>query len=163
MQSGFGLIEDKIDKELMTKIEAMLVTLLDDCIHVAVVYVNECGRNTITSTDMLYAVEYQAREFFKQENLIENIDNNVKMLTEAEEESDSDEETESHVEASDEETDEETDEESDSEEENFTRCENETNPIVKLMNEYHDSWNEWKPEDTYERLLKKVIDEKLCY
>ena len=77
-------------------------------------------------------------------------------LKEAEEESES-EEKESE---SDEEI--ESDEESDSEEEDFTRCENETNPIVKLMNEYHDSWNEWKPEHTYEVLLKRVIDEKLC-
>ena len=154
MQTGFGLTEGDIDKGLMTKIEAMLVTLLEDCVHVAAVYVNECGRNTITSTDMLYAVQYQAREFFKQENLIENIDKNVKMLNEAEE-TDSEKETDSEEEMDSE-------EETDSEEEDFTRCQNETNPIVKLMNEYHDSWNEWMPEHTYEKLLKKVIDEKLC-
>ena len=163
IKTGFGIVNNDNDihqKDLMLKVEALLITLLEECIQVAALYVNESKRTSITSTDMLYAIQYQAREFFRKDELIKNIDENYKSLKEESDE-ESDEDTDEDTDEESGETDEESDEEiEDSDEEPFTRCDASTNEIVNLMNTYHDNWSEWIPTEKYEILLKKAIDEK---
>lgn len=171
MKTGFAPTtnDDKIQDDLLLKVEALLITLLEKSIHVAAIYVNESKRNTITSTDMLYAIQYQAREFFKNENLIKNIDENYCKIKNGEleagesESEDESEDGESEDELEDGEL--ELEDESESEEcpsdedEPFVRCETSTDETVKLMNSYHDTWSTWMPTDRYECMLKKAIDE----
>ena len=117
---------------------------------------------------MLYAIQYQAREFFKNENLIQNIDENYCKIKNCEFEDCESEDGESiDGESEDCESDDggSEDGESESEEcpsdedEPFVRCEASTNETVKLMNSYHDTWSTWMPTDRYECMLKKAIDE----
>lgn len=149
---------------MLLKVDAILTTLIEKCMEVAVIYVAACGRNTVTSTDIMYALKYQAREFFNSESLIDDIEETrLNMETdENEDDSENENEEEDENEEDENEDDENEDDESeeDSEDDPFTRCEGSENRTVQLMNKYHDTWDTWYPEDPLERILKDSINSR---
>ena len=99
-------------------------------------YCKACGRSTMTSVDMQYALRYSAR----------NVTGKTQgtMFPELEEDSDEDE-------------DEEEIEEVDEEDEPFTRYEG-TDPQMVAINECYDTWHTWEPASMMEQMIKSSID-----
>jgi len=149
MKTGFGDgVENDINDVELKRIASILSYFMRKSIEVGTVYVKEAGRETLTSTDVLYALQYQAQNF------TDTINNDISLettLVDLENEMDSDsEEEESDEEESDE-------EESDEEEEDFTRAESD-NPVISEMNRCHDTWEDWEPQDHIQSMIKRAVD-----
>tara|TARA_B100001093_G_scaffold466139_1_gene484313 strand:+ start:800 stop:1192 length:393 start_codon:yes stop_codon:yes gene_type:complete len=99
-------------------------------------YCKACGRSTMTSVDMQYALRYSAR----------NVTGKTQgtMFPELQEDSDSDE-------------DEDEIEEVDEEDEPFTRYQG-TDPQMVAINECYDTWHTWEPASMMEKMIKSSID-----
>lgn len=131
------------EKELDAKdIQAILVTLLEKSFLTALHYSQSAGRDNISSTDMKYALRYQAHEYLNTPGLAEDVDKNYDPETESEPESEPESESETFG------------------LEKFTRSES-TDPLVVKINEYHDNWDTWQPDNLVELLLKRAVD-KAC-
>ena len=152
IKTGFDNVnESSISNEMLIKINAILFTFLEKSIELGVFYSKSSGRNNLSSTDMLYATQYQTLEFIniKPEQFSAN-EQNVNLLT-SDSDSDSDSDSES---VSDSDSGDSNDPTSS---EYFCRS-NENNPIISKMNECHDNWSTWFPEDPIQILLKTAVD-----
>lgn len=151
MKTGFDNLiheDNDLSPDLKLKINAIMFTLIEKAIDVGVKYSKSSGRNNLSSTDLLYALQYQAHEFLDYPDLTEKCIENEDIIQEIESDEDEyDFETESEEEN-----------EENKENEEFCRS-NSNDPIVSKMNEYHDSWNDWNPEDEIRRLIKKSINQ----
>lgn len=98
IKTGFDNVnESSISNEMLIKINAILFTFLEKSIELGVFYSKSSGRNNLSSTDMLYATQYQTLEFIniKPEQFSAN-EQNVNLLTsDSDSDSDSDFESES--------------------------------------------------------------------
>ena len=156
MKTGFNNLicdDNNISPDFKLKINAIMFTLIEKAIEVGVKYSKSSGRNNLSSTDLLYALQYQAHEFLDYPDLTEKcIENEDTILKEMESDEDEyDFETDSNSES---------DEENEENEENEEFCRSiSDDPIISKMNEYHDSWNDWTPEDEIRKMIKKSIDE----
>jgi len=147
MKTGFGEItEDHVDVDLCKRIGSILTYFMMKAIDVGAVYVKAAGRDTLTTTDILYALQYQAQHFTDTinddtclEDTLENFENEMESEEEEEEEEESEEE----------------------EEEEFTRAESTGDPTVSEMNRCHDTWDEWNPQNHIQVLIKRAVDEIL--
>lgn len=137
-----------------------------DAVKDAAEYCHAAGRNTLTATDIEYALKYQAHEFIIDDTLlseceqefVENAPNTrTRTLWADEVETDDDEEGDLEVETDD---DEEGDleVETDDDEEPFTRCMDSTNEKIVKMNQYYDEWDSWVPDTDIHKSVKKSID-----
>lgn len=150
MQTGLISTDVSVDETLLKKIKGIMIHFMENAITVGCRYVHAAGRDTLTSTDVLYALRYQARTY------LDNIENtpNIEELFDKHAESESEEdESESESESEDE-----SESEEDECEECFTRCDDSTDPLIKDMNRYHDTWNQWVPDNHIQMLLKNAVD-----
>jgi hypothetical protein len=108
-----------------------------ECSHIlAGEYAKACGRGTLTSMDLKYAMMYAARNVTGHQigTLFPEI---------YDDESDSSDEDE--IETVDE------------DDEPFTRYEGDTQ-LMNDINSAHDTWDEWEPASTAESILKSSIN-----
>ena len=98
-----NLIEKEDTTELEKRVGSILITLIQKAVELAARYSKSTGRDNLSSTDMIYALQYYAHEFEKEENLEESfVENEVeyekmfqKDVNELSDESDDDEQTDS--------------------------------------------------------------------
>jgi hypothetical protein len=147
MKTGFGeATENDVDQVLYKRIGSILTYFMTKAIDVGAVYVKAAGRDTLTTTDILYALQYQAQHFtdtLNDDTCLEDTLANFENEMESEEEESEEEESEEEE-----------------EEEQFTRAESTgDNPIVSAMNRCHDTWDEWVPQDHIQVLIKRAVDD----
>jgi hypothetical protein len=151
--------QDQIDDETYSKIKIIMNKYMTNAIDYAVMYCKASGRDTLTSTDIEYALKFQAHEFEITDELIEECEKefaSVKKTCWADVEESDDDECETGSETDDEcETGSETDDD-----EQFERCEGDqvANETIAKMNKYHDDWNEWVPQTDTHKSIKNSID-----
>lgn len=179
MKTGFGLQNDSsIPTELLSKINAILYTFIDKSVHLGVLYSKSSGRNNLSSTDMLYAIQYQTREFLniqpEEFSANENIVSEFHDESESDEfdsdefdsdnfesdesDSDSDNVDQSDLDESDDELMDSNDPDDPTSLEYFCRS-TEDNPLISKINDCHDSWAQWDPDDVIQKILKRAVDE----
>jgi len=148
MSTGFNknpTTDASCNEDLLKRVRSIMAMFLEKAIVLGARYMKAANRTTLTSVDMLYALQYQAQHFV---NDIENDDNLENKLDEY---LDSESETETESESD-------SDSESDSEED-FSRVDDDnTDYVVVEMNRVHDTWSEWCPSDRIQRLVKESID-----
>ena len=150
MKSGFGTSDtgSDINDELQERIRAILMTFMRKAVVMGGKYASSAGRDILTSTDLLYALQYQAHRFLDEVNSDDNIEeefNNHLLTNTDDEEYEEDEENEEDEECE--------------EEPPFTRCELSDDDVINDMNHYHDNWDSWNPTDSIQIILKRAIDE----
>lgn len=156
MQTGGGS-NKKLDESqsiITAKLKAILMTFMDKAITIGAKYASASGRDMLTSTDVLYALQYQAHEFI--DNLNDDIEkefDNYLYTNLNDDNEESDEDNEEYDDDNEESGDD------DEDEEYFTRCEGSDDPIIQKMNEYHDNWSNWTPSSRMQLLVKQAIDE----
>jgi histone H3/H4 len=126
-----------MENEIVKAATDIIQPVFESSIVVAGHYAKACGRNTITSHDVQYALKFCARNL---------VGKHVGTLFPEDE----DDESES-------ESDEDEVVEVDEEEEPFTRYTGDD----KLMNDIHqavDTWDQWIPESPIECMLKDSVD-----
>lgn len=162
MRTGFATIKSD-NSELIKKIKGIMLHFMERAIIIGSEYAIAAGRDIVTSTDILYALQYQARTYLDH---IENTANIESIFDKyAEEVSDPEEDSEDSDEDPEEDSDEDPEEDSDEDpdedldEEEFTRCENPPNDLIKDMNLYHDTWDSWTPDNPFQQLLKNAVDQ----
>lgn len=142
------------DEIIKQRIQAILTTFMKRAIEVGGRYATAAGRDTLSSMDVLYALQYQTHIFIEEmdDNMEQEFDDNLPNDSNSNSnESDSEDDDE----------DEDEEDESDSEDDDddmFSRCEDPTDPLIVKMNEYHDNWNTWEPSNEIQKLLKNAID-----
>lgn len=139
MRTGISMVQEppSLSEEYLHGVQSILLTLMSECFTFAEMYARSAGRDNISSTDLLYALQYQTHEFLNTENLEQKIDD-VRQMDSDTESSEIDD---------------------DSDDEDFTRSFSKDKTIVQ-MNLYHDQWGSWEPQDPMARLLKDAIDSK---
>ena len=145
MRTGFGLTEESstIDHERLTNI---LSYFTEQAITIGVKYAHAAGRDTLTSEDIQYALQYQAKHFLENSQNEEDLETKLNGYSEG-------------TESDEEEIDEEEIDEEESDEEEFTRAENSNDPVICEMNRCHDEWENWVPSNLIETLIKNAVDQ----
>ena len=176
LKSGFSnLIEPvKITEKDREDIEIMLGLFTSNALINASTYVNYCGRNAVTKTDILYGLQYEVFEFLKRDDLTKGLneirEDYVKLKLEDYEM----EEEEASNEINDNNEDdydydiiqkEEFDELiiPDEEVEEFKRISednlNDDNiEFINKLHNYNDTWSTWQPKTELEIILKNAIN-----
>lgn len=139
MKTGFSNINEPTQVFDLNKIENLLLLFAQKSIILGAHYATCAGRNNLSGTDTIYALQYFAHEFMK----IDSLEEDLKDLEESENESSESESSESDIETED--------------NDYFTKAPD-TDPFCKKMNEYHDNWNSWEPTNPIEIILKRNID-----
>lgn len=168
--------EDEIDPEFMKKIVSLLVVFEKESIKTSFLFAKACGRNVVTSKDMMYSLIYESMSFFEKENLeelfLEEMNREESETGEESGEETQDETGEESGEESREESGEEFDEEysedeyegenEDEEEFTSTFVEKEDTLEHKSLHENIllsvEKYKTWDPEDPVLSILKKGID-----
>lgn len=119
--------------DLVEEATKLLLPVLESSVILAAHYCKQCGRSTITATDMEYAMKFAAR------NVLGTITES--MFPEIYEESESGSDIE------------------ESEEEEFTRFSGDDSWCIR-MNEAVDTWDAWEPESPAQRMLKNAIERR---
>lgn len=158
MQTGFsrGVHNETVSEEFLKRIKGIMLHFMERAVIMGSEYAVAAGRDIVTSTDIMYALQYQARTYLDHVANTPDIESVFdKYSEEVEEDSEDSEEDSEEEESSDSEEEEVEDSE---EEEEFTRCENPTDPVMADMNRYHDTWDDWKPDNPFQQLLKNAVD-----
>lgn len=159
MKSGFSILNEKEEcpVELKSKIESIILDMMEQAVMIGVAYSQASGRNNLSSMDILYSLQYQAREYCTEDNIAEQME---KDEDEGEDdEDDEDDEDEENDEDEGSETDNDINEDEEGDLEYFVRAKN-VDELTTKMNKYHDEWNEWQPENYIQHILKKSINDK---
>lgn len=115
----------------------IITPVLESAIVLAGNYAKMSGRDTLTGTDLEYALKFCARHVTGKHI--------GTMFPELQQESDSESDGE--------------DSDSDSEEPPFTRYSGDDETLNRV-NECYDTWDDWMPLNPTEEMLKKSIDSK---
>ena len=146
MNTGFNPTQACYNEDLLKRVRSIMAMFLEKAIILGAQYMKAANRTTLTSVDMLYALQYQAQHFVNdiqtEPNLEEKLDAKLDSDSDSDCESDSDFESES---------------DSESESENFTRADD-TDALIAEMNRIHDHWSEWIPTDRIQQMVKESID-----
>ena len=166
MKSGFSLTKEKKSKDSsndqLDNIMSMLTMFSSNAVVNAGRYVELCNRNGITEQDMKNGLIYEVFEFTKRPNFkeeMENIKEEIKNESDDEEEEEEEEEEENNNKEINENLiikDE--DIMSFSRIENVNDLESEDKEFVIKYHNYIDNWEDWKPTNIIENLMKKSIN-----
>ena len=65
LKSGFNNVTEKEEcpSELKSKIETIILDMMEKAVIIGVAYSQASGRNNLSSMDILYSLQYQAREY----------------------------------------------------------------------------------------------------
>lgn len=150
MNTGFNPTTNACyNEDLLKRVRSIMALFLEKAIIIGARYMKAANRTTLTSVDMMYALQYQAKHFVNDIELEDNLESKLDAYND-ESESGSESEYESGSES-----------ESDSEED-FTRAEDESDSVIVEMNRVHDTWSEWCPADRIQQLVKESIDATYC-
>lgn len=143
MKTGFSNISTQNDEQ-HDMLEKLLNIFMKNTFQTAVTYSAYSGRDNLSSTDMIYALQYEAITFLKKyditdKNFINNLDN---LCAESDTESD-------------------TESVSDSETEEFVEADSTKNKFCEDVNICHHEWDTWNPDTPIEQALKNSIDKVL--
>lgn len=142
---------DAVLVELEKKVASIMTVLLKKAIETGCKYAKFAGRDNLSGTDMIYALQYEAHEFMDRLELEEETNDEYLDIEESlSSESGSQYDSEGNSES---------DSEGDSEE--FTRADSTLNDFCYRMNYYNDTWDSWNPEDPLKLLLKRAINSTL--
>ena len=170
MKTGLVAMETPsgLDEETTAKIKIILNRYMVEAIKDAAEYCHSAGRKTLTSTDIEYALKYQAHKFVIDDTLLDDCEEEYvssrtagvsatkrTLWADVEEDTDSDEED---LETDSDEEDLETDSDEEELTNPFTRCEGSGQDKINKMNEYYDTWEGWEPPTDIHRSIKKSID-----
>ena len=178
LKSGFSnLVEPKkISEREREDIEIMLGLFTSNALINASKYVQYCGRNAVTKTDILYGLQYEVFEFLQRNDLNEGLSEiraDYEKLKLEEYEMDDDEE---YDEDEDGEYDNINENElnlentelgelivPDTEVEDFQRINDskindENREFINKLHHYNDTWETWQPQTDLEVILKNAID-----
>ena len=134
MKTGFDLCDTTIADTFEKSGTELLNKLVEYAVINASTYAKSAGRDNLSGTDIIIALQYEAHEFLYRNNLNENTYC-----------SDSDSDSESIGETND-----------DDSANEFTRSYS-NDPLIEMMNYYHDTWDSWHPEIPLERVLKNAV------
>lgn len=143
MKTGFDFNDSTLSDRITETGTHLLNKLLEHAIVNACAYSKSAGRDNLSGQDIIIALQYEAHEFINRQNSSipqENTDDT---------DSDTDSDTESVN-------------ENDPEDDVFTRSES-NDPLIVLMNYYHDNWDSWNPELPIEISLKNAVDSAIKY
>ena len=166
MKSGFEPLEDEdeyIDsslQELLDYMQVLLALFMKKSTKIGMKYCVLAKRNTLTSKDLEYALKFQAIEFFKNKDMIKELDDIKKELESYEE----DEYTDEHEDNEDNEEDTNEIEFVVDDEEPFTEVDVSSLKdyddiiFVKTLHHYQSYWNTWEPCNYFEKKIKEAID-----
>ena len=151
IKTGYDLIdnETQLDPNFMKNIEATMLTLMEKSIITAATYAKSSGRDNVSSTDMIYALQYQAHEFLNSHDLEERIIANRNSEKEIE------------IGEADESQDDESQDGESQDDENFKRVPQGISELTDKINIYHDNWNTWNPTSQVEKSIKNAVDKVL--
>jgi hypothetical protein len=124
-----------MEDEIIKTATDLLVPVLEGSIVVAAEYVKLCGRNVITVMDTQYAMKFAARNIVGKQ-----IGTMFPELYEDSSESDDDVM------------------EVDEDDSPFSRYQGPQSDLTDQIHHAVDTWDEWEPQNTTERLLKSAID-----
>jgi hypothetical protein len=154
MKTGFNLVteEDNEVQEMVASSTSMFLVLLEDAMESAGNYAKASGRNTVTATDMKYALRYHARNTHHIQNMS---DRSKLAMSDFNECMDSQSDTSDSGESDDDLV------VPEEEVEPFKRAPDTYSEHIAHINYFYDTWDEWIPETTAECLLKNTIDLRL--
>ena len=175
LRTGFSnLVEPvKISEKEREDIEIMLGLFTSNALINASKYVQYCGRNAVTKTDILYGLQYEVFEFLQRSDLNEGL-NEIRQdyerlkLEEYEMDDDEDDEYDEYDNINEEELNLENTELGelivpDNEVEDFKRIDenkvnDENREFIDKLHNYNDTWSTWEPKSDLEIILKNAID-----
>ena len=141
----------KLSDSELESIEVLLSLFISNAMINSSNYVKYCGRNGVSTTDLVYGLRYEVFEFFSRPNL----NNDIAQMTE------------DYRDMLDNESDDEKGEDDivipDDEVEKFKRINadniNEENKLfIEKFHNYYDIWDSWEPNTPLEIILKTGID-----
>jgi hypothetical protein len=138
MQSGFGEGGDRMLEQYIETMTNILLPVMEKSTLLAAEYAKACGRDTIVSEDMEYAMKYCA--MYK---VGESIGSTMPEIYEEELTEEEMEEGEEDVDAED--------------CPDFVRYSG-TNQTLLQVNEAFDRWDRWQPQNPTEQMLKNAIN-----
>ena len=122
-----------MEQQIINSAVDIIQPVFESALVLAGHYVKECGRNTITSVDVQYALKYCSRNL---------VGKHIGTLFPDDESGSDSEESVTEV---------------DEDEEPFTRYSGD-DKLMTDVNNAVDTWNEWVPESPAERMLKDSVD-----
>ena len=142
MKTGNDLLfnEDSQDDDLLLNVVATMGILTEKSLESAELYCKHANRNVILGEDILIALKFQAHVFFNLPGVKEDCIELKKEIRSFIDEEESDEESE--------------EDESETWTESLCDC-----GRCKAMNKFNKEWCEWVPEDSFQKLIKKSIDD----
>jgi len=126
---------DDMEQQVITAAMDIIRPVFESALVLAGHYVKVCGRNTVTSWDVQYALKFCARNL---------VGKHIGTLF-PEDDDDSDSVSDGSI------------TEVDEDEEPFTRYSGD-DKIMNDVNEAFDTWDTWVPESPIERMLKDSVD-----
>ena len=148
MKTGFNPIQESgvSGNEHIGLVVLLLMVFSQNVMDNACEYCHYAGRDTVTPTDMIYALKYEAFNFCKRKSIEE-------YLEEA-----------SFEEIEEEDVESESEDESDSDDNDITflEADSDTNKFCKDVNEINEFWDNWTPTDPIEAILKKSVDASIA-
>jgi|TARA_R110000822_G_scaffold49796_6_gene130651 hypothetical protein len=137
MQTGFGDGGSDMVEEYMKTMTGILMPVMEKSMLLAAEYSKACGRDTVLSEDMEYAMKYCAMYTVGQDI--------GSLFPEIYDEEDSDDEDEDIEEVAEEDCP------------PFERYSGQEERFI-LMNQAYDRWESWAPQNPTEHMLKNAIN-----
>jgi len=152
---GYGISDE--DKE---NLEVMFSLFVSNAMINAAKYVEYCGRDGVTKTDLEYGMKYEISEFAKRDNILEDLEEMRREYHAELEREDAEYEDENFTEEEDEINSMITD---DSEIEPFRRIipervTTENREFIIKMHHYYDNWDSWIPVSPIQQILRNAIN-----
>jgi len=141
IKTGLGGQREMSDDEMLD-IAGLVSAFSKYAVITAYQYVEHAGRKVVTVEDLKYALQNEVFQFSKRETILDDASEFRQMLVESME----DEEEEVEFEPED----------LVGEEFSESTCECE---FCKIVNNAHNIWDDWEPENPFEAMLKSRIDE----
>lgn len=152
MKTGFDLLttsgsDNDAKLDFLRKSVSIMKVLAEEALNTSVRFAKCCGRDSVHSQDMYYALMYEAHEFFDKDidaKFFENLHEEEQHTYETEDE-DEDEEMSDDV------------EEYRSEYSDILQLPNEEDFYNKVK-KYAAEWDTWFPDDPIKQMIKNSID-----
>ena len=170
-RSGLGAGEEPpLDDDFWGTVGAILYALMEDAVRTAARFADTCGRRTVTARDTLYALKYEAHEFFERDGLEERV---AALRAEDDEASETDEDDEDGADAERDDASE-TDEDASGDEDGADAERDEapeayTTDFVRGDELFHRAvlrvdaeWSSWDPTDPVKAMMKRAIDNTIA-
>lgn len=154
MKSGFNnlITNDEPNQELIINISSLITTFLDKALEVSSIYISHANRKIITPKDIKISLKNECFNFLNRNNINDDvlkwkqiIENEIKNNEQENDDYYSDSDTESLSNK----------ENPVIEEYKISNCKCE---LCNNLNNIDIKWNNWKPSNNFEIILKKCID-----